>query len=202
MNQTEIKYFLENLKQTRNRNIVIIDFGNVQKWENSLGWKIGVHELGNLTKHLSTGSKFLRRFYYGSDLGQNEKQQIPTMWSAAILNKARMSGFEVITKRVKYIHDKNYTTGFVKKCDFDLEMMLDLIKEQKNYDTIFLFSGDGDMACVLGYLHNMCGKTVYIFGARDHTGREIFDAKTAGVVENILFADDFEYRLRFNRLNS
>lgn len=201
MNHAEIKKFLENFEQIRNRNIVIIDFGNVQKWENGLSWKIGVHELGNLTKHLTTGSKFLRRFYYGSDLGQNEKQQITTMWSAAILNKARMSGFEVITKRVKYIHDKNYTTGFVKKCNFDLEMMLDLIREQKNYDTIFLFSGDGDMACVLEYLHSVYNKKIYIFGARDHTGREIFDAKIAGVVDDILFAEDFEYRLRFNRLN-
>ena len=92
------------------------------------------------------------------------------MWAAAILNKARMSGFEVITKRVKYIHDKNYATGFVKKCDFDLEMMLDLIKEEKNYETIFLFSGDGDMACVLEYLHRVYTKQIYIFGARNHIG--------------------------------
>lgn len=202
MNQIEIKQFLDSLQQTRNRNMVIVDFGNAQKWENSLGWKIGVRELGNLTKHLATGSKFLRRFYYGSDFGQNEKKQISTMWSAAILNKARMSGFEVVTKRVKYIHDKNYATGFVKKCDFDLEMMLDLIKEQKNYDTVFLFSGDGDMACVLEYLHNTYNKQIYIFGARNHIGREIFDARVNGIVADVFFAEDFEYRLRFNRFNS
>jgi len=201
MNQSEIRQFIDSLQAASHRNIVIIDFGNVQKWENNLGWKIGVRELGNLTKHLTKGNKFLRRFYYGSDLGPNEKQQIPTMWSAAILNKARMSGFEIITKRVKYIHDKNYATGFVKKCDFDLEIMLDLIKEQKNYDTIFLFSGDGDMACVLEYLHNVYNKTIYIFGARNHTGREIFDARISGVIKDILFAEDFEYRLRFNRFN-
>ncbi len=106
MNQTEIKQFLDSLQPVRSRNIIIVDFGNVQKWEHSLRWKIGVRELGNLTKRLTYGSKFLRRFYYGSDCGQNEKKQIPTMWSAAILNKARMSSFEVITKRVKYIHDK------------------------------------------------------------------------------------------------
>ncbi len=99
MNQAEIKQFLDSLQPVRSRNIIIVDFGNVQKWEYSLSWKIGVRELGNFTKHLTAGSKFLRRFYYGSDFGQNEKKQIPTMWSAAILNKARMSSFEVITIR-------------------------------------------------------------------------------------------------------
>ena len=66
------------------------------------------------------------------------------MWSAMVLNKARMNNFEIITKRVKYIHDLNYKTGYVKKCNFDVEISTDLIKEADNYDTIILFSGDGD----------------------------------------------------------
>jgi len=48
MQQKEIKKIIENINKTKERNIVIIDYGNLQKWEKKLGWKIGIKELGNL----------------------------------------------------------------------------------------------------------------------------------------------------------
>ena len=120
-------------------------------------------------------------------------------WSRAILQKATMNRFEVITKRVKYIHDSNNQSGFEKKCDLDVEMTVDLIKEQNNYDTIVLFSGDGDLMYAIRYLKEYCQKSCIVFGARDHIGREVFDAKTAGTVEEIFYAEDFEYRLSKDR---
>ncbi len=38
-----------------------------------------------------------------------------------------------------------------------------------------------------------------MFGARDHIGREMIDAKARGTVSDIFYADDFEYRLNMNR---
>ena len=35
--------------------------------------------------------------------------------------------------------------------------------------------------------------------ARGHIGREVIDAKRDGVIEEILYADDFEYRLNMDR---
>jgi uncharacterized LabA/DUF88 family protein len=190
---------LEELETTKTKNLVIVDFSNVEKWKISLGWLIGVKQLGQLVKHLSYGSKFLRRFYYGSDFGPKDSSQILVPWSKGMLEKANVSGFEVVTKRVKYIHDPNRKEGLDKKCDLDVEMALDIIKESQNYDTVVVFSGDGDLACVLNYIYETYGKKIVIFASRDHLGKELITLKETGVIKHILFAEDFKYRLDKDR---
>jgi len=199
MDQKEVKIFLQSFATKRERTIVIVDFGNVEKWKNSLKWQIGVKELSRLIKSLSSGKQFLRRFYYGADYGPSEKSQNIVGWSRAILEKAKMNSFEVIDKRVKYIRNPNNKFGFDKKCDLDVEITIDLIKERDNYDTIVLFSGDGDLMCAIKYLKEVYGKSCIVFGARDHVGREVYDEKSAGIVDNVFYAEDFEYRLNMNR---
>jgi uncharacterized LabA/DUF88 family protein len=199
VNQEEIKKFLDLLETNKDKTIVIVDFGNVEKWKHSLKWQIGIKKLAQLVKKFSYGKQFLRRFYYGSDYGPDEKSQIITDWSMAILDKAKMNRFEVITKRVKYIHSQDNKFGFEKKCDLDVEMVVDLIKERDNYNTIILFSGDGDLMYAIKYLKETYDKKCIVFGARDHVGREIFDAKVEGVVDNILYVEDFDYRLNMDR---
>ncbi len=81
----------------------------------------------------------------------------------------------------------------------DIEMTIDLIKERDNYDTIILFSGDGDLMCAIEYLHEEYQKECIVFGVRGHIGREVYDAKKNGVVDEILYAEDFEYRLNKDR---
>jgi uncharacterized LabA/DUF88 family protein len=121
-------------------------------------------------------------------------------WSRMILEKANMNRFEVVAKRVKYIHNQGNSFGYDKKCDLDVDMAIDLIKERENYDTIVLFSGDGDLMCAIKYLKEEYGKSCIVFGARNHVGREVFDAKKTGFVEDIFFVEDFEYRLNTTRL--
>ena len=178
--------------------MIVIDFGNVDKWKDSLGWTVGIKELGQLTKHLSRGAKYLRRFYYGEDYGPITTSAILTPWSDMVLNKAKMAGFEVVSKRVKYIPDSKYEGGFMAKCDLDLEMALDLLKDREKYDNLILFSGDGDFYCLLEYLKSVFDKAIYIFGARNHVGAELYDAHQKGTIKEIFYAEDFEYRLKYN----
>jgi uncharacterized LabA/DUF88 family protein len=198
MDREQIKKFIQSFQDKLERTIVIVDFGNVEKWKESLGWIIGIKELGKLTKSFS-GKVPLRKFYYGGDYGPNEKSAILSGWSKRILELAEWYRFDIVTKPVKYIHDSNNRNGYQKKCDFDVEMTVDLIKERDNYDTIILFSGDGDLMCAIKYLNEIHLKKCFVFGARDHVGREIFDAKSTRVVEDILYAEDFEYRLNMRR---
>lgn len=199
MNQDNIKKFFESFLPRRERTIVMVDFGNVEKWKNGLGWRVGVRELAGLVKHFTYGHRFLRRFYYGADYGPSEKSTVLTDWSKYMLRTADLNSFEVIDKRVKYIHSQDNVYGFEKKCDLDVDMAIDLVRERDNYDTIILFSGDGDLVTALKYLHEEYGKKSLVIGARGHIGREVIDAKQAGIVEEILYADDFEYRLNMDR---
>lgn len=199
MNKTQIKKFINELAKTKDRNIVIVDFANVDRWENSLGWKISIRKLSQLIKHFAQGKKFLRRFYYGKDYGSKEKSTKLLPWSDKILTSAEYNGFEIVSKRVKYIPDVKYETGFIKKCNLDIEMALDLIKEVANYDKVILFSGDGDLACIIEHLNTIYSKEFYVFCARGHLGKELIDAKNAKLVKEILFIEDFEYRLNLDR---
>lgn len=199
MNSQEITTFLESFADKKERTIVVVDFGNVDKWEKNLGWRVGIQELGRLVKHFAQGNKALRRFYYGSDYGPKESSTILSLWSAGVLNRAEMNRFEVITKPVKYICDPFRTDGYEKKCDFDVEMTVDIIRMCDRYDQIVLFSGDGDLIYALRYLRDVFRKTSYTFGARGHVGREVVDALKDGVIQRLLYADDFEYRLNMDR---
>ena len=199
MDHKQITHFLDSLSKTKERNVVIIDFANVDRWEDSLGWKIGLKQLGKLVSRISYGKKFLRRFYYGEDYGPKNSSTILTKWSETMLTGARYSGFEIVSKRVKYIPDPKYATGYIKKCNLDIEMAIDLIREKENYDTAIIFSGDGDLACVCTYIHEEFHKKVYLFGARDHVGKELIDAQKAGIIKDIIFVEDFEYRLNLKR---
>ena len=199
MNQKEVKLLLDSFQTKQNRTIVVVDYGNVEKWKNSLGWIIGIKELGQLVKNFSKGNKELRKFYYGSDYGEKESSQIISGWSKAILEKAEMNRFEVKTKRVKYIHNPGNKFGFDKKCNFDVEIAVDLIKLKDLYDDIILFSGDGDLMYVIRYLREEYGKNCLVFGARDRVGREIFDSEKEHIIQDILFTEEFEYRLNKGR---
>ena len=199
MNKSEITTFLDSFKDKRDRTIVIVDFGNVDKWKESLKWRIGIQELARLIRYFSVGDTQLRRFYYGSDYRSDNRSQTLTLWSQNILYSAKMNRFEVITKRVKYIHDVNKPKGFNKKSDLDVEMSVDLIRLQDKYDYIILFSGDGDLAYALRYLRDNFNKSICVFGARSHIGREIVDGVKEGTIERLLFVEDFEYRLNMDR---
>jgi len=199
MDKNEIKIFLETFNDKKERTVVIVDYGNVEKWKNSLKWKVDIKKLAILVKNFSYGKQFLRRFYYGSDYGSNEKSEILSEWSRSVLDRAGMNRFEVITKRVKYIRNQNNKYGFEKKCDLDVEMTVDLIKERDNYDNIIMFSGDGDLAYAINYLKENYHKSCFVFSARGHIGREVIDAKIKGIIDDILYVDDFEYRLNNDR---
>ena len=198
MNREQIREFLNGWSTKRDRTIVVVDYANVDHWKEHLGWSIGVRELAGLVKNFSS-VKELRRFYYGSDYGSNTRSTELTNWSRTILDSARYNNLTVVTKRVKYIIDDGEKK---RKCDLDVEMTIDLIRMRKQYDHIVLFSGDGDMAYALDYVVKAYQKTACVFGARNSVGSELIDASETRVIDKLMFAEDFEYRLDMHRHRS
>jgi uncharacterized LabA/DUF88 family protein len=193
MNPTQIRQFIAEWAPNKPRTIVIVDYANVDKWKDNLGWTIGVRELANLAKCFSS-VKELRRFYYGSDFGSNTRSTTLQPWSKTILEGAQYNNMRIITKRVKYISGTNE-----KKCNLDVEMTLDLIKMRRQYDHVVMFTGDGDMAHALEYIKRTYQKNACVFGARDSMGSEITDALEQKIINKIMWAEDFESRLNMHR---
>lgn len=64
-----------------------------------------------------------------------------------------------------------------RKCDFDVEISRDVYNNLENFETIIIFSGDGDYAALAEDLIEKGKKTIVVF-ARGHKGKEYEDFKT------------------------
>ncbi|MDD3101780.1 MAG: NYN domain-containing protein [Patescibacteria group bacterium] len=64
-----------------------------------------------------------------------------------------------------------------RKCDFDVEITRDALNAQDNYDTLLLFSGDGDYSALTADLIAKGKKVILVF-ASDHLGKEYREIKS------------------------
>lgn len=195
MDKRQIKSMIDGWEARRPRTLVIIDFANVEKWKDSTGWVIDVGKLAKFVRKFAHGSQELRRFYFGEDYGPKgtTRQMLP--WSNLIHSLAKTNNLLIVTKRVKYIQGSPKN----KKCDLDIEMTLDMIKLRDSYDYLIVFSGDGDMATSIRYMVEEYSKKVLVFAARDHLGAELIDLKKEGLIDDICYINNFEYRLDRHR---
>lgn len=149
----------------RSKAAVFIDWANVHGWEKTLKQDIDVKKLFS---YLSEYNEIkIIRFYFGTD--KHEK-------SAQFLEKVDMIGYQVITKPVKYILVSEQKV-FVRKCDFDMEVCIDvhrLLKE--DFESFIFFTGDGDYAPLYQMLIGLRKQVIVIYTS-GHLGREIWDIK-------------------------
>lgn len=61
-----------------------------------------------------------------------------------------------------------------RKCDFDVEITRDALNAQDSYDTLLLFSGDGDYSALATDLIKKGKKVILVF-APDHLGKEYLE---------------------------
>jgi uncharacterized LabA/DUF88 family protein len=64
-----------------------------------------------------------------------------------------------------------------RKCDFDVEITRDALNAQDSYDTLLLFSGDGDYSALTEDLIQKGKKVILVF-ASDHLGKEYLKIKS------------------------
>lgn len=66
---------------------------------------------------------------------------------------------------------------FRRKCDFDCELVIDIVSTKDSFDSLILFSGDGDYAAIVDKLIKE-GKQVIVVFCKGHKGKEYEDFKT------------------------
>ena len=187
----DVRTLLQRWRLYRARTIVAVDYSNVRRWQDTLGWEVNLADLGRMASSLSEFTR-LRRLYCAADFGPNWRSMHLKAHSQELITQATTSGFEVVAKRVKYIREEG---GYVSKCDLDIEIATDLFALKRSYDRIILFSGDGDFVPALAHLNRRAGKTIVIVAAVGSLGREFIDAHAQGVVSAIIYADDLKHHL-------
>lgn len=58
-----------------------------------------------------------------------------------------------------------------RKCDFDVELARDVFNMSSEFDTLILFSGDGDYSALVDDLITKGKKVIVVFG-KGHIGKE------------------------------
>ena len=165
---------------------VFVDFANVRQWAKNF-WPtdrkdIDIHKLSQVINSIYPAAKF---FYYGhykheGFLPENDPFNVKHRQSTARLNKAVESGFTVRTKEIKMIFDydeNGIRDGQFYKCNFDIEMAMDMLNHIDDYDTAFVWSGDSDFKQLLEYLKSKRKKVITICskGVASEEIREVSD---------------------------
>src|ERR1035437_2740174 len=118
----------------KGKTAVFVDWANVYGWTKSLKSEI---DISTLYKYLKSYQNIVEiSLYFGKD--NNSK-------SEEFLNDAEKIGYKVVTKPVKYIlvETLNGEKIYRRKCDFDMEVCIDVHKKiAENFDSFIFFTGD------------------------------------------------------------
>lgn len=163
-----------------------VDFGNVRPWAKDF-WpeenrfricsEIDIKKLSAICDWVNAKRKF---FYYGCyienrNLACNHKANIRYRSSIYRIDKAKKSGFLVKTKEIKMIpnyDEEGLFLGKTPKCNFDVEITMDILIKINKYNTIMLFSGDSDFGSLLAYLKTK-NKRIIIICTRNRMSIEL-----------------------------
>lgn len=168
------------------RIFAFVDFSNVRHWaktfwpqENKeyLKKEIDIQKIADICGLVRPQKKF---FYYGHYkeyplLPVENPFNVKFRQSIYRIDKARKVGFVVRTKDIKEIDnfdDEGKFLGRINKCNFDIEMAMDMILKIEKYDTAFLWSGDSDFDYLLRHLKSK-KKNVITICARDFASDEL-----------------------------
>lgn len=156
---------MKKLLKLSGKTAVFIDWANVHGWQKSLKKKIDTLKLHKYLKSYTEVEAI--RFYFGTDTNEGSKKFLQVVNSA---------GYSLVTKPVKYIlvAKVNKEEVYKRKCDFDLEICIDVHKFiNRGFDSFVFFSGDGDFEPLYQHLLSEKKQVIVIF-ASGHLGREIY----------------------------
>ena len=156
---------------------VYVDWANVYGWTKSLKKEVDPKKIYKYFKSYKEIKQI--NFYFGKDKHPKSKQ---------FLKKIKKIGYRLITKPVKYIklnlpitiESKSskpiniWTPTFTRKCDFDMEISIDVHKAiNQDIQSFIFFTGDGDFAPLYKLLIQKKKQVIVVYTS-GHLGKEIW----------------------------
>lgn len=150
----------------KGKTVVFIDWANVYGWTKSLRHEVDAEKLFSYLKTYPEIADI--SFYFGRDVHPK---------SAEFLQKVSQIGYTVVEKLVKHIFiaEIEQQKIYRRKCDFDMEVCIDVHEALKtNVESFIFFTGDGDYEPLYKMLIGL-GKQVIVIYTAGHLGREIWN---------------------------
>ena len=120
---------------------VFIDDANMFYVQRELGWKF---DWNKFKRFLATYFKNREyRYYLGMPLEKDRKEK-----NNKIKKELEKMGYRVRTKPLKKIYINDEKSEFKYKCNFDVEMALDVADLVDKFDMVIIVSGDSDFLAV------------------------------------------------------
>jgi uncharacterized LabA/DUF88 family protein len=179
--------------------IAFLDLTNMFHWQDILKWNFSVYQV--IEQLLSIKSVKEVRVYYGLNTRELQKsenfhQRIrktgaiviskPVKWikkeitkslfvKPATLDLFNGNAHNKLDELITYLQQQGIVIE-EPKCNFDVEMALDMLDTIDKVLGILLFSGDSDMKEPLERL-KLKGRHIYIFGVRGLVAKELWQVK-------------------------
>jgi len=176
--------------------IAYFDLSNMFHWQKTLKWQFSIYHV--IKQVLSIKSVKEVRIYYGlneRELKKSERfhQRLresgailvtkPVKWikkeitknlfvTSFTLNRLDGNAHSKLDEFIAYLQEQKIKIE-EPKCNFDVEMALDMLDATNKISGILLFSGDSDLYEPCGRL-KLKGKKIYVFGVRGQVARELW----------------------------
>ena len=172
-----------------------LDLTNMFHWQDVLGWKFRIEDLMSQLFNMPNVKEV--RVYYGlneRDLKNSEAFHSRIRATGAILRSKSMKFIPKtiedgmffqrktltlfdgeVKAKIHELIDELHKSGIIieePKCNFDVEMTMDMLDDAEKMTAIMLFSGDSDMFAPLERL-KVKGKKVGVVGVRGSTATEL-----------------------------
>lgn len=120
---------------------LFVDEANLFYSQKELGWHIEWQKFLNLLNKFCKIE--IKKYYMGMPLDKKAYEQ-----NILVKNRLEKVGFQVITKPIKKIYLDNKKFEFKNKCNFDVEITRDVIRNLDKIDLILVASGDSDFVAL------------------------------------------------------
>jgi uncharacterized LabA/DUF88 family protein len=174
---------------------VYLDLTNMLHWQDVLGWKFRIEDAigqlmtfpnikevkvyyGKNERDLKNSQAFHNRIKKsGAILRTKPMKFIPkTIEEGMFFQRKTMTLFDGPVKNKIYeLIDELHKSGIIieePKCNFDVEMAMDLLDDAGKLTAVILFSGDSDLKEPLERL-KVQGKRIAVVGVRGHVSHEL-----------------------------
>lgn len=198
----------------KGKTLVLIDWANVYGWFAKLKWEIDERKLFKYLKSYPRIKEI--RFYFGVEKGNEKSERFQKeikrigynliskelKWVPVSLEKAH---FRKLLSKLFEIADNLKTSNsdiarlliklpkipiYRRKCDFDCEISIDVMKNVDNYESFILFSGDGDYAVLMEEIIKSKRQAIVV-ALKNTMGKEYSQAKKGLFICNIKKLEKF-----------
>ncbi len=178
--------------------IAFLDLTNMFHWQDVLKWNFSVYQVIEQLLRMKPLKEI--RIYYGLNTRELQKSENfhqrlrkagaiviskPVKWIKKEITKnlfvkpATLGLFDgnahsKLDELITYLQQQGIVIE-EPKCNFDVEMALDMLDAMDKVSGVLLFSGDSDMKEPLERL-KLKGKKIYIFGVRGLVAKELWQA--------------------------